>query len=72
MKILSVVEKSNHRGPWWLIKTDQDGARKLATSNMFDAALAKRAEESGGDVTVRTRSGWHYDDLTFIRFTETP
>lgn len=72
MKILSVTPKTNHRGQWWLIKTNQDGAKKLSTSNMFDAALAERAQASGAEVIVHIRTGWHYDDLTFIRLVDAP
>lgn len=66
MKILSVTPKTNHRGPWWLLKTDQDGARKISTANFLDADIALGARNSGAEVTIRTRGGFYYDELQHI------
>lgn len=72
MKIKSITEKQNHRGSWWLITTDEPGRRGLATSSMFDAGLAQRALETGAEVKIQTRTGWHYDDVTYLALADAP
>lgn len=70
VKIKSVVEKRNQRGSWWLIKTDEPGRRGLATTDMFKAALAERARDSGSEVRILTSSGWFYDTVSHIALVE--
>ena len=70
MKIKSVTKKQNHRGNWWLIKTDEPGRRGIATSNMFHSALAERARDTGAEVRILTSSGWYYDDCSHIELVQ--
>ncbi len=72
MKIKSVTTKTNHRGSWWLVLTDQPTDPKLTTTDMFVAALAERAMETGADVKVLTRSGWFYREISHLSICEDP
>lgn len=72
MKIKSVTPKWNQRGEWWLIRSDEEGAKAMATSNMFHAALAERARDSQQEVRVLISNGWFYSDLDHIELVHEP
>ena len=72
MKIKSITPKQNQRGSWWLIRTDEDGRRGLATTDMFTAALAERARDTGAEVRILTSSGWFYDNISHLELLATP